>query len=48
MRSDIAASFGYEDTVKNRDIISNLMTPSQLEDAQDIARECVGKNYMGC
>ena len=32
---------------KNRDIIAKRMTPSQLEKAQDLARECVRKNYKG-
>jgi TPR repeat protein len=29
----------------NRDIVSKRMTPSQLEKAQDLARECIAKNY---
>ena len=33
---------------KNRDKITKLMTPSQIEKAQDLARECVKKNYKGC
>ncbi len=33
---------------KNRDIVAGKMTPSQLEKAQDLARECVRKKYKGC
>ena len=33
---------------KNRDILAKEMTPSQLEKAQDLARECVRKKYKGC
>ena len=33
---------------KNRDLIAKEMTPSQLEKAQDLARECVRKKYKGC
>ena len=45
---NIAASSGDKDAIGNRDIIAKRMTPSQLEKAQDLARECVRKNYKGC
>ncbi len=45
---NIAASSGHKSASKNRDIIAKRMTPSQLEKAQDLARECVRKNYKGC
>ena len=45
---NIAASSGHKDLVKKRDIIAKQMTPSQLEKAQDLARECVRKKYKGC
>ena len=45
---NIAASTGNKKAAKNRDIIAKLMTPSQLEKAQDLARECVAKDYKGC
>ena len=45
---NIAASSGFEDGVKARDLFAKEMTPSQLEKAQDLARECVRKNYKGC
>ena len=34
--------------IKNRDVVAKKMTPSQLEKAQDLARECVRKKYKGC
>jgi len=48
MWSNIAASSGHKSAVKNRDIIAGIMTPSQLEKAQDLARECVRKKYKDC
>jgi len=45
---NIAASNGHENAVNNRDKIAKLMTASQLEKAQELARECVQKNYKGC
>jgi TPR repeat protein len=45
---NIAASSGNKGAVKNRDIVAKQMTPSQLEKAQDLARECVRKKYKGC
>jgi TPR repeat protein len=44
----IAASSGHKSAVSGRDAISKRMTPSQIEKAQDLARECVDKNYKGC
>jgi TPR repeat protein len=45
---NIAASSGNKDALKNRDIIAKRMTPSQIENAQRLARECVRKKYKGC
>ena len=45
---NIAASQGDETAAKSREIIVGEMTPSQIENAQDLARECVKKNYKGC
>ena len=36
---NIASIGGDKDAVEDRDIVTNLMTPSQLEKAQDLARE---------
>ena len=45
---NIAALSGNKNAVKYRDIVAKRMTPSQLEKAQDLARECVRKKYKGC
>ena len=45
---NIAASNGDKGAVKNRDKVAGMMTPSQLEKAQDLARECVRKKYKDC
>ena len=48
MWSNIAASSGIKYATKNRDIVAGYMTLSQLKNAQDRARECVRKDYIGC
>ena len=48
MRGNIAASNGNENGGEMRDFVAKLMTPSQLETAQKLARECVRKKYKGC
>ena len=48
MWANIARSNGSENASKLLDIIVKRMTPSQIEKAQDLARECVKKNYKGC
>ena len=46
---NIAASEGNETAkVYRDDVIAIGMTPSQIEEAQRLARECVKKNYKGC
>ncbi len=45
---NIAASSGNKNAFNGRDFLAKQMTPSQLEKAQDLARECVAKNYKGC
>ena len=46
---DIAASSGgSKHASKNRDIVAEKMSSSQIEKAQDLARECVRKKYKGC
>ncbi|MFL2770056.1 MAG: hypothetical protein ACJZ9F_03510 [Rhodospirillaceae bacterium] len=44
----IAASNGNEEAKEEVDSLSKYMTPSQLEKATDLARECVKKEYKGC
>ena len=48
MWSNIAASNGYENARRGRDTIAIQMTPSQIAEAQKLARECVAKEYKGC
>ena len=48
MWANIASSNGHDKGGKVRDLAAGLMTPSQIEKAQDLARECVAKNYKGC
>ena len=46
---NIAASSGKsKNAPKNRDIIAKKMSPTELESAKKLARECVAKNYKGC
>jgi len=45
---NIAASQGKENATKNKDILANKMTPADLSKAQELARECMKKNYKGC
>jgi TPR repeat protein len=45
---NLAASNGNEKGGKLRDMVAKKMTPSQLETAQNLARECVSKKYKGC
>ena len=48
MWANIARSNGQENASKLLDLLVKQMTPSQVEKAQDLARECVKKNYTGC
>ncbi len=45
---NLAAANGNEDGAELRDNLAKIMTPSQIEKAQDLSRECVRKNYRGC
>ena len=45
---NISSSNGNEKALNNRDIVAEDMSPSQIQKAQDLARECVKKNYKGC
>ena len=44
----ISASEGVKIAVENREIVARKMTPSQIAKAQQLASECVKKNYKGC
>ena len=48
MWGNIAASSGDKDAIGIRDIIAKRMTPADISTAQNLARECVRKNYKGC
>ena len=41
---NIAAANGYSGAVKNRDIMAKEMTPSQIEKAQDMARDWMAEH----
>ena len=43
-----ASIYGNRESADNRAKIQSVMTPSQIEKAQNLARECVAKNYKGC
>ena len=45
---NIAASLGHENASENRGIVASQMTAAQIAKAQDLARECVARNYKGC
>ena len=48
MWGNIAATNRYKLGAKVRDSVAKKMTPSQIEEAQKLARECVRKKYKGC
>ena len=45
---NIAASLGNKTATRNRDIIAELMTPSQVKIARRLAHECEKTNYRAC
>ena len=45
---NIVASNGSNLASGARDFLAKKMTPSQISEAQKLARECVTKNYKGC
>ena len=46
--ADVAATNGQENGGKVRDLVATRMTSAQIAEAQDLARQCVKKNYKGC
>jgi TPR repeat protein len=48
MWASFAAANGYEHGGELRDDVAKAMTPSQIQEAQTLARECVAKNYKNC
>ena len=45
---NIAASLGNKMGKTGRDIYAKDMTAADISKAQELARECVRKNYKGC
>ena len=45
---DLAAVAGDADSVNGRDIAASYITQEQIAQAQQMARDCVAKNYKGC
>ena len=45
---NIASSNSAEKAGELRDVLAKDLTPQQLERAQQLARECVAKDYKGC
>ena len=48
MWSNIAASNGSSGARENRKLFEEIMSSSQIQEAQRLARECVNKNYISC
>ena len=48
MWGNIVSSNGSESGVELRDLVAKQMTPARIEDALELARECVRKKYKGC
>jgi TPR repeat protein len=45
---NLAAVGGNEKSVQNRGLVAGLMTPEQIARAQEMARQCIAKNYKNC
>ena len=45
---NLGAASGSADAVKSRDAVAGRMTPQQIAEAQQIARDCQQRNYKGC
>ena len=45
---NIAAADAHDKAKSYKRIIEQRMSLSQIEKAQEMARECVAKNYKGC
>ena len=48
MWGNITAENGVEFGGELRDLVAKQMPPSQIEKAQDLARECLKKDYKNC
>jgi hypothetical protein len=45
---NVAAALGNVNAAIKRNVVERKMSPTQIETAQRLARECVEKNYKGC
>ena len=45
---NLASLNGFEMVEKINELLIEIMTPSQIQEAQKLAIECVKKNYKGC
>ena len=45
---NIAAANGDKNGSEGRDLVAKRMSPTAIETAQRLARECMAKNYKGC
>ena len=45
---NLSASMGNDDAAERRDRVAGKMTPAQIQEAHQLARECVKRNYKGC
>ena len=45
---EIAASAGDKMAAKSRDVLAKKMSLSQIRKAQNLARQCLKKKYIGC
>ena len=45
---NIASANGSKEGSENRDALAKQMTPSQIEKAQELARQCMKKEYKDC
>jgi uncharacterized protein len=45
---NLAANSGDKSGANNRDIVASKMTPTQIAEAQKMAKECEKKNYKSC
>ena len=48
MWASIASSNGFENAKGLLESLNKEMTPSQIQEAERLARECIKKNYKGC
>ena len=45
---DLSVSAGNDAAIINRERVIKLMTPSQIEQARKLAKQCLANEYKGC